>query len=141
MESMSPKGQETEPIVPTDLKSALAADCAAEAAWQGLTPISRRDFISWINGAKRAETREKRIRVCCDKLVKGERRPCCYAVVPMDLYRALGAEPRAKAQWSALSANEKRDFSDWVENSEDKETRIARVKRAIALLADGNRAP
>src|SRR5688572_2729040 len=114
--------------VPADLRNALAANCAAEAAWKDLTPISRRDFISWINGAKQEETRKKRIQRCCENLVKGKRRPCCYAVVPMDLYKVLGADAKAKAQWSDLSANEKRDFSDWVEAAENKEMRKARIE-------------
>lgn len=127
--------------MPADLDSALAAAPAALAAWERLTPIGRRDFIGWINGAKQAQTREKRIRVCCDKLIKGARRPCCYAVVPMDLYRALGDDARAKEHWSALTAGEKRDFSDWIEASGDKATRKGRVEKAIAALLAGERGP
>lgn len=126
---------------PADLREALAAAPLAEAAWNDLTPISRRDFTSWINEAKQAETRARRIKRCCENLVKGKRRPCCYAVVPMDLYKALGENPQAKSQWSALSANEKRDFSDWVEASEDKATRKARIGEACALLVVGKRSP
>ncbi len=143
METMSPKpvGKETEPKVPADLRKALAAAPAAQAAWEGLTPISRRDFISWINEAKQEETRARRIERCCENLVKGKRRPCCYAVVPMDLYKALGNAPDAKAQWSGLTADEKRDFSDWVEESKDKETRKTRIEKACAMIASGKRSP
>lgn len=126
---------------PADLREALAANCAAEAAWNDLTPISRRDFTSWINEAKQPETRQRRIHRCIENLQKGKRRPCCYAVVPMDLYKALGNAPEAKAQWSALTANEKRDFSDWVEDSEDKVARKARIIEACAKLGSGGRAP
>jgi len=129
-----------------DLREALAASPKAEAAWNDLTPISRRDFTSWINEAKQPETRRRRIERCCENLAKGKRRPCCYAVVPMDLYKALGAAPvidgkGAKAQWSALTADEKRDFSDWVEASEDKATRKVRIEEACAQLAAGKRRP
>lgn len=143
MKGMNPKPveEETEPGVPADLRIALAADCAAEAAWNDLTPISRRDFMSWINEAKQAETRARRIERCCENLVKGKRRPCCYAVVPMDLYKALGAAPSAKAHWSALTADEKRDFSDWIESAKDKGTRKGRIEEACAMLAAGNRRP
>jgi uncharacterized protein YdeI (YjbR/CyaY-like superfamily) len=143
MKRMRPKpvGKETEPRVPADLAEALTAAPSAEAAWNDLTPISRRDFTSWINEAKRAETRQRRIERCCENLVKGKRRPCCYAVVPIDLYKALGNAPPAKAQWSALTADEKRDFSDWVESSEDNSTRKGRIEEACAMLAGGRRSP
>ena len=127
--------------VPEDLRKALAANPRAKAQWATLTQISRRDFITWIEAAKQPVTRQRRVRIACDKLVSGQRRPCCYAVVPMHLYRALGDAPKAKAQWSTLTANEKRDFSDWVEGSGDKETREQRVEKACVLLAAGKRHP
>lgn len=127
--------------VPDDLRSALAAQPAAEAAWGTLTDIGRRDFVLWINEAKQPQTREKRIRVCCDKLVKGMRRPCCFAVVPMDLYRALGDSPEAKENWTRLTADEKRDFSDWIECAAGKPDRKARVVHACELLIAGARSP
>lgn len=131
----------SEAEVPTDLREALAKVPAIEAAWEDLTAIGRRDFVSWIESAKKEETRKRRIEIACDKLAKGERRPCCYAVVPMDLYKVLGDTPEAKAQWSTLSADEKRDFSDWVEDSEDKVIRKARVQETCALLVAGKREP
>ena len=127
--------------VPADLREALTGAPMAEAAWRDLTPISRRDFISWINEAKQPETRRRRIETCCENLVKGKRRPCCYAVVPMDFYKALGADSTAKGTWSGLTADEKRDFSDWIEASEDKGTRKARIEEACAMLAAGKRCP
>ena len=136
-----PGSEIPEPVVPPDLREALAEVPAAQSAWSNLTPISRRDFTSWINEAKQAETRQRRIERCCENLVKGKRRPCCYAVVPMDLYKSLGDAPAAKVQWGALTANEKRDFSDWVESSEDKATRKVRIAEACALLASGKRCP
>jgi len=119
-EEMSP--EPTGDDVPVDIRNALAASPSAETAWNGLTAIGRRDFIAWINEAKQAETRQRRIERCCENLQKGKRRPCCYAVVPMDLYKALGESPEAKAQWSPLTADEKRDFPDWVEAAENKRT-------------------
>lgn len=120
---------------------ALAAAPLALEVWGNLTAIGRRDFTSWINEAKQPETRQRRIERCCENLVKGKKRPCCYAVVPMDLYKALGNAPQAKAQWSALTADEKRDFSDWVEASEDKSIRRVRVEEACLKLASGERNP
>ena len=132
---------ETEAKVPADLRTALTSAPEAQTVWESLTPISRRDYISWINEAKQPETRARRIERCRENLLKGKRRPCCYAVVPMDLYKALGADLKAKAQWSDLSAAEKRDFSDWVEDSEDKVARKARIAEACERLAAGKRSP
>lgn len=135
-----PSGEPPEPQVPDDLRKALAGAPSAQAAWQLLTPIGRRDFVSWINEAKQEETRRRRIERCCENLMRGKKRPCCYAVVPMDLYRAIGDNPTAKTQWGGLSASEKRDFSDWIEASPDKATRKSRVEEACALLEAGKKA-
>src|SRR5258708_5336688 len=89
-----PVGKEPDPHrVPTDLRKALVATPLAAAAWKGLTPIARRDFTSWIDSAKQPERRRRRIERACENLAAGKRRPCCYAVGPMDLYKALGAAP------------------------------------------------
>lgn len=138
MESMNPEPR-GEVNVPEDLREALTSAPGAEAAWYALTAIGRRDFVGWINEAKQAETRQRRIERCCENLLKGKRRPCCYAVVPMDLYKALGESPEAKAYWSALTADEKRNFSDWVEGSEDKVMRKSRVQKALELILAGQR--
>ena len=98
-------------------------------------------YKGWINEAKQPETRRRRVERACENLVAGKRRPCCYAVVPMDLYRALGEDPTAKARWGDLTANEKRDYSDWVEAAPNRETRKGRVAEACALLSAGKRGP
>jgi len=48
-------GEESEPRVPTDLHKALAATPTAKAQCNGLTPIARRDFITWMDSAKQPE--------------------------------------------------------------------------------------
>lgn len=128
-----------EPTVPGDLRDSLARDPGVTEAWNKLTPIGRRDFIAWINDAKQPATRRKRIGICCENLLKGKRRPCCFAVVPMDLYKALGENPQAKAQWSTLTADEKRNLTDWIGESQEKAERQQRIKEACGLLASGER--
>ena len=49
-------GEESEPRLPTDLRKAFAATPMAKAQWRDLTPIARRDFISWIDSAKQLKT-------------------------------------------------------------------------------------
>ena len=77
MNRMNPKpvGEESEPKVPTDLRQALAAAPMAKAKWSDLTPIARRDFISWLDSAKQPETRKRRIERACVMLAAGKRRP------------------------------------------------------------------
>ena len=127
--------------LPPDLRKALVAAPKSMAAWKDLTPIARRDFVTWIESAKKPETRLRRVERACDMLLKGKRRPCCYAVVPMSLYRALGEHAKAKAGWQTLSPDERRDFSDWVEQAKDSEERMMRVVKACAALAKGKRRP
>lgn len=129
--------KESEAKVPIDLRKALSATPIAKAAWDDITPIARRDFITWIESAKQPETRARRVAVTCDKLTSGKRRPCCYAVVPMGLYKALGENPKAKATWSKLNPNERRDISDWVEGVKEKSTRTERIEKVCKTLASG----
>lgn len=127
--------------VPPDLQKVLAADAKAKAQWDALTPIGRRDFISWIEAAKQAETRRRRVESVPSRLASGKRRPCCYAVVPLDFYTALKAVPKAQALWKQLTADEKRNFTDWINASADSETRAKRTGKSCAVLAKGQRLP
>jgi uncharacterized protein YdeI (YjbR/CyaY-like superfamily) len=120
--------------VPVDLVKSLASNPAAKAVWNDLTPIAQRDFISWIVSAKQSETRARRIERACDMLIKGKRRPCCYSIVPMDLYKALGFDPKAKAAWRALASDEKRDFIDRLE-ARPHGNRKEKIEKALKMLA------
>jgi hypothetical protein len=76
---ITPVTVEPEPLVPDDLQLALtAAIPKAREVWSDITPIARRDWIQWIDSAKREATRLKRIESTCDMLAKGKRRPCCF---------------------------------------------------------------
>lgn len=136
-----PAPEESEPRVPTDLRKALAATPKTKTLWKNLTPIARRDFISWIDAAKQPETRRRRIERIPDMLTKGKRRPCCYAIVPMNFYKALGANLKAKAQWRELTPIARRDFIDWIDSAKDPETHRRRIEKACDLLAAGKRHP
>jgi uncharacterized protein YdeI (YjbR/CyaY-like superfamily) len=129
----------SEATVPDDLARALTSEARALAAWEGLTPIGRRDFVAWINEAKQAATRARRIERCCENLAAGKRRPCCYAVVPMDFYQALGQVPPAKAQWSTLTSDERRNLTDWISEAPDRIERKARISEATTLLTQRKR--
>lgn len=71
-------GEEPEIRVPADLRKSLAAARLAQAGWEDITPMARRDWIFSISSAKQPETRRRRIEKACDMLACGKRRLCCF---------------------------------------------------------------
>jgi uncharacterized protein YdeI (YjbR/CyaY-like superfamily) len=134
-------GEEAEQRLPTDLRKGLAAAPAAKAQWKDLTPIARRDFISWIDSAKQLETRRRRIERACSMLAAGKRRPCCYSIVSFNLFTTLAATPKAKAQWSDLTPIERRDFISWMDSDKEPKAHRRRIEKACSMLAAGKRRP
>ncbi len=61
-----------------DLQAAITADPAILALWENLTPLGRNEFICWVEDAKQATTRQRRIRRTVEELVEGNKRPCCW---------------------------------------------------------------
>jgi uncharacterized protein YdeI (YjbR/CyaY-like superfamily) len=141
MNKMNPEPAGEELRVPTDLRKALVATPTARVQWKDLTPIARRDFISWINSAKQPETRKRRIERACSMLAAGKRRPCCYSIVSLNLHQALAATPMAKAQWSDLTPIERRDFISWMDSAREPERHRRRIEKACVMLAAGKRRP
>lgn len=74
----TPVDDVVEPRVPADLRKALADAPEARQQWSRLTPAARRDWIQWLDSAKQAATRERRIASSCDMLASGKRRVCCF---------------------------------------------------------------
>jgi len=69
---------EPDPLLPPDLREALATSDAAMSTWGATTTIARVDWIHWIESAKQATTRAKRIRDALDMLSCGKQRVCCF---------------------------------------------------------------
>jgi hypothetical protein len=80
-------GPEPEPAIPADLRVALAASHEAKTLWKDLTAMGRRDWIRWIDSAKRPETRARRVSRTVEQLSAGKRRPCCVNVYEFMLCR------------------------------------------------------
>jgi len=137
----NPADEAPEAKVPDDLRKALAAAPKAKVKWDDLTPIARRDFISWIEAAKQAETRQRRIERAGSMLIAGKRRPCCYTIVSFNLFTALAARPKAKAQWSQLTPIERREFIAWMDSAKGRDANKRRIEDACAMLAAGKRHP
>lgn len=65
--------------IPPDLQKALKGKAAAEKFFNTLSYTNRKEYVNWIIGAKKAETRERRIQDSVEKLLKGLKNPSMKA--------------------------------------------------------------
>ncbi len=65
-------------VAGADLEAAVRSDPDVLALWQGLTPLGRNEFICWVEDAKQAATRQRRIVRTTEELREGKKRPCCW---------------------------------------------------------------
>lgn len=63
---------------PRELETALDANPAARAAFDGFPPSARREYVDWVVDAKRPETRHKRIAQAVEWMSEGKRRNWKY---------------------------------------------------------------
>ncbi len=67
------RGGATPPArTPADLAAALKANAKARAAFAGFPPSHRREYVEWITGAKRAETRARRLATAVRWIAQGK---------------------------------------------------------------------
>jgi hypothetical protein len=59
--------------------------------------------------------------------------------VPTDLRKALAADPKARALWSAITPNARRDWIHWITSPKQPETRARRIKNTCSMLTAGKR--
>lgn len=64
--------------IPKDLIEKLSSP-KVSFLWEDITPLARNEYICWVTSAKKEGTRGKRIRRVYEDLLKGKRRPCCWA--------------------------------------------------------------
>ena len=62
-----------EVAVPDDLAAAVAGDAAAQASFDGLSYTHRKEWVRWVEEAKRAETRTARIAKTVESLHAGKK--------------------------------------------------------------------
>ncbi|MBG0739327.1 DUF1905 domain-containing protein [Paeniglutamicibacter antarcticus] len=67
-----------EPEIPEDFQAALAGAPDICKVWQGITAMSRWEWVRWINATRNPQTRSRRVEVGISKLRSGKRRPCCF---------------------------------------------------------------
>ena len=75
---VAPASDELEPPVPPELDAVLGASPPAMATWEATTTVARIDWIHWIESAKQAKTRLKRVADAGDMLASGKKRVCCF---------------------------------------------------------------
>jgi uncharacterized protein YdeI (YjbR/CyaY-like superfamily) len=68
--------------VPADIKAALNANPAVLEKWNSLTPLARNEWICWTTIVKQQETRADHVKQISERLLDGERRPCCWPGCP-----------------------------------------------------------
>jgi hypothetical protein len=61
--------------IPDDLAQALAADPVVRMAFDRLSYTHRKEYVDWITGAKREETRRRRVEQAMAMLRDGRRTP------------------------------------------------------------------
>lgn len=65
--------------LPADMRTVILADKKMSEMWEDITPLARNEWICWTITCKKPETRAKHLVVMRDKMLKGMRRPCCWA--------------------------------------------------------------
>ena len=67
--------QERIVIVPHDLQQLFKLHSQAESFYKTLSYTNRKEYVRWIESAKRDETREKRLKVTIEKLLDNKKNP------------------------------------------------------------------
>ena len=66
------KAKKPEVAIPEDLAAALKRNKKARATFEDFSPSHRREYVDWITGAKREETRAKRLATTLQWLEEGK---------------------------------------------------------------------
>ena len=130
--------------------SGIASELSRDTGWDALFS---RGFVgvasvaidaTWSALRVRPGTDEERAKAA--KLRAGMRRPSETrtakkppAVLPDDLVRAIGKSAAAKKTAATLAPSHVREYADWITSAKKPETRAARIEKAVAMLAAGQR--
>ncbi|MEU5264623.1 YdeI/OmpD-associated family protein [Amycolatopsis sp. NPDC021455] len=66
-------GDSSAPAMPADLADALRADATAKSFFDSLSGFYRREYVTWIEGAKKEETRQSRVAEVIELLKRGRK--------------------------------------------------------------------
>jgi len=68
--------------LPSDLKKLLKSNSKLLKKWDGLTPLSRNEWICWTISVKKQQTRDEHVARLGKDILAGKRRPCCWPGCP-----------------------------------------------------------
>jgi uncharacterized protein YdeI (YjbR/CyaY-like superfamily) len=68
---IEPETEERTVTVPDDFRKALAANKKAMQTFDGFAYTHRKEYVQWIESAKRPETRQRRITEAVSRISKG----------------------------------------------------------------------
>lgn len=68
---LAPDDAPREVEVPGDLAEALSGNAAAQQTFAGFSYSRQREYVTWIEGAKRTETRKRRVEQAVERLAEG----------------------------------------------------------------------
>lgn len=74
---LKPTANWPEPELPDDFRQSLEA-MGLMGRYLACTVKGRWEWLRWMRATNSPQTRQKRIAVACDKLSKGDKRPCCF---------------------------------------------------------------
>ena len=60
--------------VPEELEAALKKNAKAAGFFEGLSPSCKKEYAEWIDSAKQAETKERRVAKAVEMLLAGQKR-------------------------------------------------------------------
>lgn len=70
------------PVVPDDLSAALRGNRKAQQAFAAFSPGKQREYVEWLDEAKQAATRQKRLLQAVEWIAEGKARNWKYEVRP-----------------------------------------------------------
>jgi uncharacterized protein YdeI (YjbR/CyaY-like superfamily) len=73
-----PKATRKPLVVPADLEAALAKNRKAQATFEAFSYSARKEYVEWITGAKREQTRASRLAQAIEWLAEGKQRHWKY---------------------------------------------------------------
>lgn len=59
-------------VIPDDLKAALRGNKKAQKTFENFSYTNKKEYVEWITGAKRGETRRKRLKTAIDWMAQGK---------------------------------------------------------------------
>jgi len=65
--------------LPADLRKMIESSPKVRKIWDDITPLARNEWICWTLSPKTSETRKHHVEVAKSKMLRGMRRPCCWA--------------------------------------------------------------